>query len=238
MHDATDADFDARVLARSREVPVLVDFWAAWCGPCRVLGPVLEQVAGEYEGRVEVVKVDTDANQGVASRYGIRSIPAVKLFVGGAVAGEFVGAIPAGQVRAFLEEHLPNPADDEAAQALARAQAAFAAGDLERAEAEAAAIGPRTKSHAAAETLRGVIAFARAAAGDDPDPRAEMYRRAAAHAGAGRWRDALDELVALVERDRRWNGEAARKAMLAIFAHLGVRSPTSDEYLKKLALLL
>ena len=191
-----------------------------------------------------MVKLNIDDNPTIAGRYGVRSIPAVKLFAGGAIAGEFVGALPAAQVRAFLDRHLPNPADDAAAQALADAQAALAGGDLDEAEARAAAIGPRTRSHEAAEALRGVIAFAREADGASPDapaPAGDLaahYRRAAALAGAGRFRDALDELLALVERDRRWRDEAARKAMLAIFAHLGVRAPISDEYRKRLALLL
>ncbi|MCA9710989.1 MAG: hypothetical protein KDK70_34425, partial [Myxococcales bacterium] len=78
MREATDVDFDVEVIERSHEVPVLVDFWAAWCGPCRMLGPVLEDIAARAEGRFELVKVDTEQAPRASARYGIRSIPAVK----------------------------------------------------------------------------------------------------------------------------------------------------------------
>ena len=114
----SDVDnFDQQVLERSRELPVLVDFWAAWCGPCRVLGPVLEAMASQTDGRWELAKVDTETHQDVAARYGIRSIPAVKLFVDGEVVDEFVGALPEPQIRAWLERLLPRPSQAEVLRA-------------------------------------------------------------------------------------------------------------------------
>ena len=106
-HDITD--FEQDVIAKSRTVPVLVDFWAEWCGPCRVLGPVLERLSEEAQGRWVLAKVDTERLPDVAGRYNIMSIPNVKLFVDGEVADEFVGALPEPQVRAWLERALPSP---------------------------------------------------------------------------------------------------------------------------------
>ena len=87
-YDVTEADFDTAVLARSREVPVLVDFWAPWCGPCRVLKPLLEKLAADYGGRFELAKLNSDEAPSVSARYAVRSIPAVKLFVDGEVVDE------------------------------------------------------------------------------------------------------------------------------------------------------
>jgi len=102
-------DFARDVLERSSTVPVVVDFWAEWCGPCRVLGPVLEKLAKSADGRWVLAKVDTDKNQEIAARYAIRSIPSVKLFVDGSVVNEFHGALPEATVRQWLERSLPDP---------------------------------------------------------------------------------------------------------------------------------
>lgn len=127
-YDITEADFDTAVLARSREVPVLVDFWAPWCGPCRSLKPLLEKLAGEYGGRFELAKLNSDEAPSVSARYAVRSIPAVKLFVDGEVVDEFTGALPEGQLRAFLDARLPDEAEK------LRRQAATLADPLARAE--------------------------------------------------------------------------------------------------------
>ena len=111
MTDATVETFDEVVLARSRELPVVVDFWASWCGPCRVLGPVLERAVEATAGAVELVKVDVDATPALGQRYGVRGIPAVKAFRDGEVVAEFVGAQPAPAVTAFLDRLRPSPAE-------------------------------------------------------------------------------------------------------------------------------
>ncbi len=99
--------FQTEVLDKSHDKPVLVDFWAPWCGPCRVLGPTLDTLARESGGDWRLVKINTDAHPDLSQRFGIRGIPAVKLFVDGAVAAEFTGALPEAEVRRWLGTHLP-----------------------------------------------------------------------------------------------------------------------------------
>src|SRR5688572_11926852 len=107
VFDVTDNTFAIAVLERSRVMPVVVDFWAPWCGPCRVLGPIIEKVAAEYGDDVALVKLNTDENPQVSMQYRIQGIPAVKAFVNGRVAAEFTGAVPESQVRAFFKQLAP-----------------------------------------------------------------------------------------------------------------------------------
>jgi putative thioredoxin len=139
--DVSEADFEAAVLERSLQVPVLLDCWAPWCGPCRSLGPVLEKLAREYGGQFVLAKLNTDAAPQVSAALRVRSIPLVMLFIGGQPVDQFVGALPEGQVRAFLDKHLQpqaSPVDE------LRAEAAKAedAGQAEALLLEALALDP------------------------------------------------------------------------------------------------
>jgi putative thioredoxin len=133
--DVTDATFQTAVIEESKNRPVVVDFWAPWCGPCRILGPTIEKVAEEFEGDVVLAKLNVDENQQASMQYRVQGIPAVKAFRDGRVVNEFTGALPEPQVRAFFQSLAPTAADRAAAQAeqqlkdddLAGAEAAFRA---------------------------------------------------------------------------------------------------------------
>jgi putative thioredoxin len=113
--DVTTETFDHDVIERSRDLPVVVDFWAAWCGPCRMLGPALESEAGKRAGRLELVKLDVDTEQQIAARYGIRSIPTVAVFRDGEPVTGFIGALPATAIGRFFDEHVLAEPSEQAA---------------------------------------------------------------------------------------------------------------------------
>jgi putative thioredoxin len=181
--DVKTADFEREVIEASKAMPVVVDFWAPWCGPCRALGPVLERVAASFAGRIKLVKVDSDENAGLAAQFGVRSIPYVVAFKQGRPAAQFVGAQPEGAVRSFMERLLPSPSEEALARA---AEEGPGEGDL-RARLEAA-----PDDHAARLSLAARYASARRYR-EAMEELLEIVRR------AKDWRDgeARKQLVAL-----------------------------------------
>src|SRR5438445_9572983 len=257
--EATDANFEDVVLQESERRPVVVDFWAAWCQPCRMIGPVLEQLAQEYSGKFLLAKLDVDANPQASLAFRIQSIPAVMAFRDGRPVNEFIGAVPEASIRQFIESVLPSEADAVAAQA----EEAERAGRLEEADRLYAQALEKVPNHRLAALGRGRVAAAR---GDSetarrllaplrPDPEAERLlaavdiaewaapsangegpladaERAAAQ---GRFQDALDVFLAAVRNGTEEDKARGREAMLKLFAVLGDDEPLTAEYRRRLA---
>lgn len=186
--EVSERTFQTDVIERSRDVPVVVDFWAAWCGPCRMLGPTLERLAAEANGDWVLAKVDVDQNPQVAARYGVRGIPAVKAFVDGQVADEFVGAQPEPVVRQFIQGLAPSDGDKRVKEA----KAAEKAGHLAQAETVYRQILTGEPQHTQARLGLGRVLFEQSRL----DEAAQVLERIPRHESV---RDEAEKLLAQIE---------------------------------------
>jgi len=282
IKNTTTQDFMRDVIDASREVPVLVDFWAPWCGPCRQLTPTLEKAVRAAKGAIRLVKLNIDEHPQIPGQMGVQSIPAVFAFQDGRPVDGFMGALPESRVSAFIArligEAADSGADIEAAEAAladgdvntaaqtfgeilqndaenAQAAAGLAkcyikTGDLVRAEQTLALVPPAKADNAAVASARAVLELARKAdqAGDvdslrakvavDPsDPQARFDLALALNAKGDR-QGALDELLVIVAKNRKWNDDAARKQLVQLFEAWGPSDPATSAGRQRLSSLL
>jgi putative thioredoxin len=248
--DVTEQDFQQKVVERSSQVPVVVDFWAEWCGPCRTLGPALEKAVNARNGQIELAKLDTDRNPNIAQEFQIASIPAVKAFKDGKVVAEFIGAIPPARIEAFLNEVVPSQADrlaesgdeDSLRKALEldprHAPSAIGLGRLllGRGEADEARQLLRNFPHDfIADGLAARAELSATANGSGAD---ELQAAFTAW-DEGKPEDALEKLQAVLaaetDADRK---DQLRRVMVAIFTELGADHPLAREHRRRLAAAL
>ncbi len=290
IKDSSLETFAADVIEASREVPVIVDFWAPWCGPCKTLGPMLEKIVNEAKGAVRMVKVNVDENQEIARQLRIQSIPTVYAFKNGQPVDGFMGAIPEPQIREFVSHLMGDAAPGahggpgHAAEVLAAADEAFAAGDLamaaqayahvlqdepgnpkavaglarcylksgdlERARSTLGLVRPDGANDEAIRAVDAELKLREAApkAADTAPLRAKLdadandhqarYDLAMALDAAGNREEALNELLEIVRRDRKWNEEAARKQLVTLFEAMGFTDPRTINARRKLSAIL
>ncbi len=290
IKDSDQTKFAKDVLEASRTVPVIVDFWAPWCGPCKTLQPLIEKVVKEAKGAVKLVKINIDQNQMLAQQLRIQSIPAVYAFFGGRPVDGFMGAVPESQVKQFVDRLVQatggaaGEGGDELAELLEHAKAAVAqndqdlaariyseilgadpknvtalaglarynlqTGDAEQAKELLAQVDAKDKTNAEVVAVQASLDLAEKAkeagpvddlkakaAADPKDMQARLDLAMAYWAGNQR-QEAIDELLAMIKADRKWNEEAARQQLLKFFEALGFTDPLAVAGRKRLSTIL
>jgi putative thioredoxin len=238
IFDVDEAQFEQRVLERSRSLPVVVDFWADWCGPCKQLTPALERAANARTGKIELAKLDVDANQRLAAAFRIQGIPAVKAFRDGRVAAEFTGAIPPAEVERFFDSLLPSEADElveSGDEAALRRALELDPGHAEARRELGRILLLRGETDEAIELLEasggdfvadGLAARARLSGEEDLAPAFEAW-------DAGEPAAALERLQAALPDPERQ--DLIRRVMVAIFTELGADHPLAREHRRRLS---